>query len=140
MKKILITIIAILSFSISKAQINNAQKIDTIDITSKTDSSQHVFTAIQSAAEYPGGPQEFLNYIIRNLKISPSEFVKGVVFVRFVVDVDGHITNATIAKGRVTEGMKNKILRIFNDSPVWKPAIQNEKPVRIMYTIPLNLD
>lgn len=78
--------------------------------------------------------------IIRNLKISPSEFVKGVVFVRFVVDVDGHITNATIAKGRVTEGMKNKTLRIFNDSPVWKPAIQNEKPVRVMYTIPLNLD
>jgi protein TonB len=140
MKKTFITIIAILSFSIAKAQTNNVKKIDTIDITSKADSSRDIFTAIQSEAQYPGGPQEFLTYIVRNLKISPSEFVRGVVFVRFVVDVDGHIKDATIVKGRFTDGMKNKILTVFNESPIWKPAIQNEKPIRIMYTIPLNLD
>lgn len=140
MKKILITIIAILSFSIVKAQSNSIQKIDTIDIVPKVDTSKHIFTAIQSAAEYPGGIEEFFRYIIKHLKISRSEFVRGTVLVRFLIDVDGRVKEPTIIKGMVTEGMKNKILEVFNESPLWRPGIQNGKPVRIQYTLPLNLD
>ncbi|WP_426667248.1 energy transducer TonB [Mucilaginibacter sp. McL0603] len=140
MKKTLLITFLSLSFLVVNAQNHSRQKIDTIDITQIVDSSTLVYTAIESPAEYPGGPVEFLNYIIKNLKIPPVEFVRGVVLVRFAIGVDGHLIEPTIIKGIVTEGMKNKILLVFNESPVWKPAIQNRKPVRIKYTIPLNLD
>jgi hypothetical protein len=140
MKKTLIIIIATLSFSIAEAQSSSTQKIDTIDKVPTVNTSKHIFTAIQSAAEYLGGTEEFFSYIIKHLKISPSEFVRGTVWIRFLVDVDGRVKEPTIIKGMVTEGMKNKILEIFNEPPLWKPGIQNGKRVRIQYTIPLNLD
>lgn len=136
MKKVLIVLIIMVSVKITIAQ---TKKIDTIDIKQPiVDSSKRVYAAVESEAEFPGGMQQFYNYISSNMHIPISEYVKGMVHVRFIVGLDGHIIEPAIIKGAVTDFMKKEIIRVFIGSPAWKPSIQNGKPVRTEYTIPIN--
>lgn len=136
MKKVLIVLIILASVKTTMAQ---TQKIDTIDIKQPiVDSSKMVYAAVESEAEFPGGRQQFYNYISSNMHIPISEYVKGIVHVQFIVGLDGHIIEPTIIKGAVTDAMKKEIIQVFIGSPTWKPSIQNGKPVRTQYTMPLN--
>jgi len=88
--------------------------------------------------EYPGGIQEFYKYLSKNIKIPPSKYIKGKVFVKFVVDSDGHIVKPEVIYGQVTDKMTEEINRVLLASPIWKPGIQNNRAVRVQYTMPLN--
>lgn len=88
--------------------------------------------------EYPGGIQEFYRYLSKNIKVPPSKYIKGKVFVKFVIDSDGHIVKAEVIYGQVTDKMTEEISRVLLASPIWKPGIQDNKAVRVQYTMPLN--
>jgi protein TonB len=59
------------------------------------------------------------------------------VYVQFVVDKDGGISNARIARG-VDPSLDQEALRVVNNLPKWKPGMQRGKPVRVSYTVPIN--
>lgn len=88
--------------------------------------------------EYPGGMQEFYKYVSKNIKIPPSKYIKGKVFVKFVINSDGHIIKPEVIYGQVTDKMTEEISRVLLASPIWKPGIQNNRAVRVQYTMPLN--
>ena len=88
---------------------------------------------------FPGGIDAFYNYVITNIKKIPfSQYVKGKIIVRFVIDSDGHVIKPEILDGAITDVMKKELLRLFSESPTWQPGIQNSKAVRVQYTIPIN--
>lgn len=138
MKKALFFFVFTLLVFCVKAQTTNAQKLDTIDKIKPVDTANLVYTAVESEAEFPGGRREFFKYLGQNINVPSDQFVKGQVVVSFVIDLDGKVIETNIVKGVVTDGMRKEIIRVFNSSPKWKPAIQNSKPVRIQYSIPLN--
>jgi hypothetical protein len=145
MKRTLLLFFALTSFVFHAfAQSQEDLKIDTIDLTKPVDITKppdtlhKVFTVIESEAIFPGGIREFYKYLTGNINIPSTLYIKGRVLISFVVDLDGHITEAKIVKGVVTEGMRKEIVRVFSESPKWQPAIQNSKPVRIQYSIPIN--
>ncbi|MFB9844637.1 energy transducer TonB [Mucilaginibacter ginsenosidivorans] len=135
----LFTIVTVIG---AKAQTADDAKVDTIDIPSEMprqiDTKVMVFTAVESEPKFPGGMQEFYKYLGNSINVPASLFVKGRVQVSFVVETDGQVVETKIIKGIVTQKMKQEILRVFNASPKWKPAIQNGRPVRVQYSIPLS--
>jgi len=54
-----------------------------------------------------------------------------------VVNKDGEITNVNIARG-LDPLLDKEALRVVNSMPKWKPGLQNNKPVSVSYTIPIN--
>lgn len=94
------------------------------------------------AAEMPyfeGGEQGLLKYISRKIKYpreAVNEQVEGMVVVRFVVNRQGEITDATILKG-LGYGTDEEALRVINSMPSWTPGRQNGKPVAVRYTLPI---
>ena len=89
--------------------------------------------------QYPGGPNEMMKYIQENLKYPQSakdNKIEGKVFVSFVVEKDGSITNAAVMRG-IDKECDAEALRVVASMPKWTPGQQDGKNVRTQFTIPI---
>jgi protein TonB len=101
---------------------------------------EQVFYTVEEMPEPPGGEIGLRNYIKANLKYPPiaqENGVQGKVYVQFVVDVDGSITNAKVPRS-VDPALDKEALRVINSLPKWKPGKQRGKAVKVSYTVPIN--
>jgi protein TonB len=63
--------------------------------------------------------------------------IQGRVFVNFVIEKDGSISNVTVARG-VDPLLDDEAMRVVKGLPRFQPAKQRGKPVRMQYTVPIN--
>ncbi|WP_339736905.1 TonB family protein [uncultured Sunxiuqinia sp.] len=99
-----------------------------------------VFFIVEDMPEFPGGELALRKFIANAIKypvIAQENGIQGKVYVNFVVDTDGSITNARIARG-VDSSLDKEALRVVNTLPRWKPGQQRGKPVKVSYTVPIN--
>lgn len=90
--------------------------------------------------EPDGGAAGWKKFLERNLRY-PGQATdagkSGKVWVSFVVEKDGQISNLIVDRG-AGYGMDEEALRVLKLSKKWKPGMQNGQPVRVKYTLPLN--
>lgn len=99
-----------------------------------------VFFIVEEMPEFPGGELALRQFIANAIKypvIAQENGIQGKVYVTFVVDADGGISDAKIARG-VDPSLDKEALRVVNMLPKWKPGKQRGKPVRVSYTVPIN--
>jgi len=63
--------------------------------------------------------------------------IKGIVFLTFIVEKDGSVTNVTVLKG-VDPLLDNEAVKAISESPKWSPGLQRGQPVRVRFQIPMN--
>jgi len=72
----------------------------------------------------------------------PSElkkrFVTGRAFVLYVVNEEGLIQNSTIVKSSENEQLDSVAIQIMKSLPRYVPGMQEGKPVKVQYTVPVN--
>ncbi len=95
----------------------------------KADTSK-TFQPMEAEASYPGGNNNFNRYILYKIKANNTTTYNGVVSVHFVVDSDGKIRTAEITKSAAPDDFNQQVLKIFLNSPRWKPAMQNGRTVK----------
>ena len=97
------------------------------------------FQIVEQMPEFPGGMGECMKWLGQNIKY-PAEAIEkeiqGRVILQIIVEKDGTITNAVVAKG-VHPLLDNEALRVINQSPKWEPGKQNGEAVRVKYTLPV---
>ena len=101
-----------------------------------------MFAAVEEKPTFPGGEAEFYKYLGKNVKYPQMEAEQGIegrVFVEFVVDKDGSITEVRTVRG-VSAGLDKEATRVMKASPKWSPGKQNGRPVKVRYVIPINFD
>lgn len=89
--------------------------------------------------QYPGGPNEMMRYIQENIKYPQSakdNKIEGRVFVSFVVEKDGSITNAAVLRG-IDKECDAEALRVVSSMPKWTPGQHKGEVVRTQFTIPI---
>lgn len=89
--------------------------------------------------EPAGGMASFYRFLSKNIVYPRRERnmgIQGKVFVQFVVDTDGSISNAHILKG-VSHGCDQEALRVLLKTPKWEPGKQGSRPVRVRMVIPI---
>jgi len=126
MKKILFTLIALTFILSAKAQ--------------QKDTTNRTFTTVEHIPEFPGGMKAFYNFLSSNIHypaLSREKGIQGRVIVTMIVEKDGTLSNIKIARG-IADDIDKEALRVIALSPNWKPGIQNGKPVRVSYAIPIN--
>ena len=104
------------------------------------DEESEIFVIVEDMPEFPGGELALRKYIADHVKypvIAAENGIQGKVYVTFVVDKDGSITNARVARP-VDPALDQEALRVVNSLPKWKPGKQRGKPVRVSYTVPIN--
>ncbi len=88
----------------------------------------------------PGGLEEFRNnYVQKNLKypdVAAENGIQGKVYINFVVEPDGRVTNVKVIRG-VDPILDKEAVRVVASSPRWKPGKQRGKPVRVQFNIPI---
>lgn len=98
------------------------------------------YCSYQEPAAFDGGFSELFTYISNTL-VYPKEAlrkdIEGKVYVSFVIDRDGSVTNVKIAKG-VNELLDTEAIRIVNNMPKWKPGRFEGNLVRFEFTLPIN--
>lgn len=111
--------------------------------TTKTqihDDPNMVYEAVDQEPSFPGGQNAFSSFLAHTVKypaIDRDNKITGKVYVSFVVEKDGTITDIRPVRGP-SETLKEEAVRSIKTSPRWKPGIQNGRPVRVQYTIPVN--
>ncbi len=99
-----------------------------------------VFFIVEDMPEFPGGELALRQFIANAIKypvIAQENGIQGRVYVTFVVNTDGSVADARIARG-VDPSLDKEALRVVNTLPKWKPGQQRGKPVRVSYTVPIN--
>ncbi|MBC8051859.1 MAG: TonB family protein [Sphingobacteriaceae bacterium] len=94
---------------------------------------------LQRYPEFPGGMEAFSSFLRKNLKYPDRAIEAGVggkVYVSFIIEKDGRLTDIKVLRG-IGYGCDEEATRVLKKSPAWKPGIQNERNVRVLYTIPL---
>lgn len=99
-----------------------------------------IFFIVEEMPEFPGGENALRLYIAKSIKypvIAQENGIQGKVYVSFVVDKDGGISDAKIVRN-VDSSLDKEALRVINSLPKWKPGKQRGKPVRVAYTVPIS--
>jgi len=97
-------------------------------------------TMVEQMPEFPGGEKALMKYLSTNIKyprIATENGVQGRVYINFVVDKDGGISNAKVVRG-VDASLDAEAMRVVKAMPKWIPGKQNGETVRVSYTIPIN--
>ena len=114
----------------------NLDQTDENDLDDKI----HDFVSIEKQPEFPGGIAKFYKYLGKSIKY-PSQAieknVQGKVFVSFIVEKDGVLSNIQITRG-LGSGTDEEAIRVLNESPKWNPGIAKGKVVRVKYNININ--
>lgn len=98
-----------------------------------------LFTVVQQMPEFEGGYEAMMNFIKGKMVYPPAARrmgVEGTVFVNFIVNKDGSISEPRILRGISTE-CDAEALRVVGMMPHWKPGKQNGRSVNVRFTLPL---
>jgi protein TonB len=104
------------------------------------ESDDEFFMVVENMPEFPGGDLGLMKYIQKNVKYPPiaKEYnITGKVYISFIVDKSGSVTNVKIARG-VDKNLDAEAMRVVKSLPKYKPGKQRGKAVRVMFTIPIN--
>jgi protein TonB len=63
--------------------------------------------------------------------------IQGRVFLTFIVETDGTVSNVTVYKG-VDPIIDNEAIKTIESSPKWSPGLQRGRPVRVRFQMSLN--
>ena len=98
-----------------------------------------IFMVVEQPAEYPGGLESMMKFIVKNMKypaVARRMGVEGAVYISFVVDREGKISDPQVIKGISTE-CDQEALRVIKQMPPWKPGKQNGKAVKSRFVLPI---
>tara|TARA_B100000902_G_scaffold103722_1_gene105962 strand:+ start:1254 stop:1907 length:654 start_codon:yes stop_codon:yes gene_type:complete len=121
-------------------EIEDTESDEDIAIEIEEESDDEFFMVVENMPEFPGGDLGLMKYIQKNVKYPPiaKEYnITGKVYVSFIVDKSGSVTNVKIVRG-VDKNLDAEALRVVKSLPKYKPGKQRGKPVRVMFTIPIN--
>jgi len=97
------------------------------------------FRVVQQLPEFPGGPVQFMKWLTKNLKYPTSAQQKkqqGKVVAQFIVNKDGTVSDIKIVKS-LNATCDREAMRVLSMMPKWKPGVQDDKPCRTMFSIPI---
>ncbi|MGV3458849.1 MAG: energy transducer TonB [Flavobacterium sp.] len=105
------------------------------------DNSIHSTVGLQVLPEYPGGINAFYQYVQKNMRLPEVDRDLNMnVYVTFVVEKDGSITDVNVPRDP-GYGLKKEAERLIKANKAkWSPGVQNGKPVRVRYQLPIKVN
>ncbi len=111
-----------------------------VEVEEEEVQEQEIFQIVEEMPAYPGGDQRLMEYVAKNIKypqIARETGIQGRVFVGFVVEPDGSVSNVKVLRG-IGGGCDEEAMRVVKSMPKWKPGKQRGKAVRVSYMLPVN--
>ena len=100
----------------------------------------HDYSLVDASPEFQGGQKELQKYLASNIRYpaaAKQANVQGKVYLSFVVEKDGQLTDVKVKQG-IGSGCDEEALRVMRGSPKWRPGLIGESPVRTYYVLPVS--
>jgi periplasmic protein TonB len=124
-----------------EARQNTRIEMTDFSFEEEAEAEEEIFIIVEDMPTFMGkDSNEFRNWIAANLKypqIAAENGIQGRVFVQFVVNANGRISDAVVVRG-VDPALDQEAVRVIMSSPSWTPGKQRGKPVRVRFTFPIN--
>lgn len=108
-------------------------------VKDNVDEAHKIYDVVEKMPEFPGGKEALKSYVASSIKY-PAEAekagIQGRVHTAFIVEKDGCVTGAR-AMTSVDPQLDAEALRIVRNMPKWTPGMQDGKPVRVKYLVPV---
>ena len=102
------------------------------------DNSIYNTAGIEVKPDFPGGMEKFYKFVGNNYQTPEEDGLKGKVYVTFVVEKDGSLTDIKVIRD-IGYGTGKEAIRVLNKCPKWTPGEQNGKKVRVLYSLPITI-
>ena len=103
---------------------------------------EEIFVIVEDMPKFKGGDinkfREWVQKRVRYPELAAENGIQGRVFITFVVETNGNVSNVTISRSvdqLLDEAAKEAVMA----SPKWEPGMQRGRPVRVRYSIPIIL-
>ena len=93
---------------------------------------------IEVKPDFPGGMAKFYKFVGNNYRTPEEEGLAGKVYVTFVVEKDGSLTDIKVVRD-IGYGTGKEAIRVLKSCPKWNPGEQNGKKVRVLYSLPITI-
>lgn len=88
---------------------------------------------------FPGGSKSFQRFIKENYKIPQVAGLKGKIYMTFVIEKDGSLSDIKSIRD-LKHGTGEEAIRVIKTAPKWIPGKQNGELVRVLYSIPIPIN
>ena len=109
-----------------------------MQVASTPDTSK-IFMEVEKMPEYPGGINALMNYLATNIHYpekAKKDKVQGRVFINFVINKDGSVSNVKVLRG-ISPECDAEAARVVKGMPKWIPGEQKGQPVRVSFNLPV---
>jgi len=113
--------------------------IEEVEVVEEEPEEPQVFFIVEDMPEFPGGELALRKYIAENVRypeMAKENDIQGTVYVRFVVDEQGKVTNVEVMRG-VDPLLDKEAIRVVQSLPKWKPGKQRGKAVKVSHSVPI---
>lgn len=128
-----------LDIEMTEEQVIDQPVFEEMQLEVEEELADEIFTIVEQQPEPKGGFSAFYEYIGKNLKypkLAQRNNIEGRVYIEFVVEKNGTLTDINILKG-IGCGCDEEACRIIGGAPNWNPGKQRGKPVRVKMVIPI---
>jgi protein TonB len=111
----------------------------TEDYTVEEEEAEEVFLFVEEAPHPVGGFETFYKEVASRISYPPMARrmgIEGKVYLQFIIDKDGSLTNMTVLKG-IGIGCDEEAVRVLSECPKWEPGKQRGKPVKVKMALPI---
>lgn len=133
MKKKYLVLLSVLYFYVAFS-LNASAQLNTND-----DNTIYNSASVEKVAEFPSGMQAFYKYIGENFVLPTNqEFKGGKIIASFVIEKDGSVADIKVLRD-IGFATADETIRVLKGCPLWNPAEQDGKKVRVLFILPINL-
>jgi TonB family protein len=98
-----------------------------------------LFQTVEDAPQFPGGNEARMKFLQQNVRypaIMGEMLPQGTVFVRFIIEKDGSITDIKILRG-ISSQIDEEAIRVVESMPKWIPGKMRGQEVRVEFLMPI---
>ena len=111
-----------------------------------------IFQIVDEMPKFPGGEEGIIKFVATNVNYpeqAKDNSIEGRCFVGFIVEPDGSVSNVEIVRGvasayeeekpkALAQQCDEETMRVVKSMPKWKPGMNEGKPVRVHYVLPIS--
>lgn len=115
-------------------------KIEVEDTEEELEEEAEIFIVVESPAQFEGGEAALNKFLAENIKYpqqARSTGTQGRVWITFVVELDGSLTDIKVLRD-IGSGCGEEAIRVVKMMPKWTPAQQRGKKVRQQFNLPVD--
>ncbi len=126
-------------FTSSEATIDTEVHLNQVKVDEEESDEPVPFFKVENKPEFPGGDKALLLYLAKNIRypaICQENGIQGTVYLSFVINEKGEVTNVQVIQSP-DRNLADEAIRVVNTMPDWKPGKQGNKGVKVTYQLPV---